>query len=212
MNRILYKSGTAPSAPRTMPPLTTIRCVRSAMATKSVSAQLSFLNLLDRAHEEWRSVPGWPAYEVSNHGRVRRVQPALGATVGAVLKASPATNGYPRVTLCDARSGKPKYRNVHDLVCRAFHGEPPSPEHEVAHADGNRTNNYYKNLRWATQSENRLDKQLHHRAKKKLNVAQVLKIRWMFSVSKNNKEIADVFGVNKSTIIRIRSGSTWGWL
>jgi hypothetical protein len=46
---------------------------------------------------------------------------------------------------------------VHRLVCAAFHGPPPSPDHEVAHSNGIKTDCRASNLRWATSAENKQD-------------------------------------------------------
>src|ERR1035438_10089459 len=43
---------------------------------------------------------------------------------------------------------------VHVLVCRAFHGEQPTPKHEANHKDLNKHNNCDWNLEWLTRKEN----------------------------------------------------------
>ena len=54
------------------------------------------------------------------------------------------------------RFDKKSYR-VNRVVCRIATGED-RPELEVAHNDNDKTNNSPDNLRWATRSENELDK------------------------------------------------------
>ena len=161
------------------------------------------ISVIGGAFEEWRTVAGWPEYEVSNLGRVRRV----GA---GVLKATPARNGYPRVTLC--RSGRNHYQHVHVLVCVAFHGAKPSIVHEVAHADGQRTNVRADNLRWATFSENMRDKQRHLMAKKKLTAADVQEIRRSLREGISARSLAKKYNVDKANVARIRDGKIWAWL
>ena len=46
---------------------------------------------------------------------------------------------------------------VHRLVCEAFHGTSPGPNHTVDHIDRNLTNNHESNLRWATKTEQRVN-------------------------------------------------------
>jgi hypothetical protein len=44
---------------------------------------------------------------------------------------------------------------MHRLVCTAFHGEPPTPDHtDVDHIDGDPGNNRTENLRWVTHAQN----------------------------------------------------------
>jgi hypothetical protein len=60
---------------------------------------------------------------------------------------------YWAVNLCLGR-GKVKIEKVHRLVCLAFIGPPPTPEHGVNHRDRNRLHNDRFNLEWATNTEN----------------------------------------------------------
>lgn len=50
---------------------------------------------------------------------------------------------------------------VHRLVCEAFHGPAPEATMDVAHNNGNRTDNRAENLRWATRAENIADQRKH---------------------------------------------------
>lgn len=47
-----------------------------------------------------------------------------------------------------------KTRNVHEVVCTAFHGEKPQSHFTVDHHNRNKTDNNYTNLSWVTQKEN----------------------------------------------------------
>lgn len=62
-------------------------------------------------------------------------------------------NGYMHVS--DVR--------VHRIICYAFHGEPPTPQHVVDHIDTNRQNNRPENLRWITKLENTLNNPITRR-------------------------------------------------
>ncbi len=64
------------------------------------------------------------------------------------------SQGSTTVSLC--REGKPKTFGVHQLVCRAFHGEPPSG-HEVCHSNGDSTDTLATNLRWDSRAANAQD-------------------------------------------------------
>jgi hypothetical protein len=108
----------------------------------------------------WRGIPDWPEYQVSDRGDVRRIGNATGAVVGRILK--PLLNkktGYFAVCLC--RNSTSVRVDIHRLVALAFHGPQPSANYLVAHNDGCRTNNCAANLRWATQRENLRDCREH---------------------------------------------------
>lgn len=103
--------------------------------------------------EIWREVPEYEGvYEVSNLGRVRRVE------TQRVLKGKTLRNGYREVTL--SREGNPRFFLIHRLVMLAFKGAPPE-KHEVCHNDGNKENNRLDNLRYDTHSNNAKDRIKH---------------------------------------------------
>lgn len=97
--------------------------------------------------ERWLPIPGWPAYEVSDLGRVRK-----GARI--LRQSENYPGGYPRVAL----HGPSGFRTelVHILVLTAFVGPRP-PGMFACHTDDNRNDNRLANLRWATPAENCAD-------------------------------------------------------
>ena len=110
-------------------------------------------------NEEWRDIKDYPAYEVSNFGRVRKKDRPVTqfghkehytrVMKGRVLKTGILNSGYLVVWLCDG--GKKKAVTVHRLVAVAFvDGEG----NDVNHIDGNKCNNKASNLEWVTRSEN----------------------------------------------------------
>lgn len=102
----------------------------------------------------WRDVPGWIGIlQAHVSGAIRSLEPVAGRRVGRIYasKFNPHT-GY--VAISPRRAGKRLYLAVHRLVCLAFHGEPPTPEHQVNHKDGDKTNNAADNLEWVTPIEN----------------------------------------------------------
>lgn len=103
--------------------------------------------------ELWRDVVGYEKlYQVSNHGRVRSMAGWTRA-VGHILK--PQLRGKNvEVSLC--RRGTQIQKKICFMVLEAFVG--PKPEGlQCCHFDDDRWNNYLTNLRWDTQSSNRLD-------------------------------------------------------
>lgn len=118
-----------------------------------------------------------------------------------------------------ASSGKWVSVHVHVAVCLAFKGPRPTPKHEVAHRDGNRTNNRPRNLRWATHTENGADTRRHGRTRPgsknpsaKLTEEQVLEIRRLRNEGWTLVALGTKFGVHFTTIHLISTGEKWGWL
>ena len=99
----------------------------------------------DLESEQWRAVEGYPRYEVSNLGRVRKN--------GKLTPLHRAGKGYLRTTL--QKDGKQKQDYIHRIVAKAF---IPNPENKptVNHIDGDKDNNRVSNLEWATYLENNL--------------------------------------------------------
>ena len=112
--------------------------------------------------EKWKSINGFPNYEVSNFGQVRNIKS------GRMISQSKQKDGYIHVRLCD--NGQKKYFGVHRLVALAF-CQDYFEGAAVNHLDENKANNNAENLKWVTYSQNarygtRIDrireKQLNH--------------------------------------------------
>lgn len=165
---------------------------------------------------EWRAIPGWLAYDVSNDGQVRRVVQSRGARGGRILK--PLLNrktGY--FSVCLSRQSFQKRIDVHRLVAITFLGDPPSVRHLIAHADGNRTNNCVVNLRWATQSENLSDCVRHGTAMigsrnpaTSLVELDVQAMRRMKGLGIPRSVIADGYGLHRRQVFKILARENWG--
>jgi len=95
-------------------------------------------------NEIWRSINGYLNYDVSTHGRIRNNK------TGLILK-NHFNQRYYKIGLYN--NGKTNYLLVHRLVCDAFN-DNINNHNIVDHIDGNRENNFYKNLRWCTQETN----------------------------------------------------------
>ena len=162
----------------------------------------------------WRTVPGYPAYEVSVDGLVRRCQGFRCRRAYRVLVPFVRPNGYAQVILY--RDGRRQRFGVHQLVALAFLGPKPSLQHQVAHLDGQRLNNHVSNLAWLLPIENDAHKDLHgtrlrgsqiHSAK--LVEAQVVLIRQALAVGIRQCALAQTYGVSDSTVSLIARGKTW---
>jgi hypothetical protein len=163
---------------------------------------------------EWRACHGHQNYLVSNDGRVRRVlrdKRQRCGDFGRILKPS-AAHGYLHVILVNR--GQRFSRSVHRLVAIAFLGEPPSPQHQVAHCDGNRQNNHVQNLRWALPSENNADRLRHGTLhiktwNSKLTVSDIARIRELALHRVAQRQIAREYGVQSSHINKVVRGLKW---
>lgn len=168
--------------------------------------------------EERRKIPGYPdRFEISSSGVLYRD--------GVPDKAVCKVRGYPVVTII-THDGRRKLVYRHRLVCLAFHGMPPSDNHEVAHRDGVRDHIHKSNLRWATKIENADDRRLHgtHPAgdlnpRAVLDAVAVEELRATLVVSPGRKRLprgaglvaaaAKKYGVTKETIWNAVRGRTW---
>lgn len=164
---------------------------------------------------DWRSIPGWPEYEISEDAHVRRSIGGKGTRAGRFLR--PWCNhqtGYFFVQLWreNRRHGIP----IHRLVALAFLGRPPSKDHVVAHCDGSRDNNQPWNLRWATQKENAADTFLHgthnrgsRNGQAKLDEDRAVLILEMAAKGSSQGDLARRFGISRQVVGDIINGRRW---
>lgn len=173
----------------------------------------------------WKQIPDWPQYEVSNDGQVRcwsipGFKPKdRTRRLPRYKKAHVAKDGYARVTLCES-SHTPKQRietfSVHRLVAMCFI-PTDNINLDVAHLDGLKTNNHYKNLKWCTRKENESHKVIHGtRASGTKNGQSKLCDRAVSAIRKlakekrwKQREIAELFQVGKANVSSIILGKSW---
>lgn len=158
--------------------------------------------------EDWRDVPGYEC-QVDPTGQVR------GKT--GTLKGWLDDDGYRRVHV--RRDGAWRQVPVHLLICTAFHGPRPTPDHEVAHGDGDRTRNAQDNLRWASPQEQSDDKVRHGtmaageaNGQAVLTDDEVRQIRALYR--KGDARVGQVglaarFEVSRLAIQRVVNGTGW---
>lgn len=161
--------------------------------------------------EEWREIEDYPAYQVSNLGRVKRLA-GKGCKKERILKKYPNNCGYLRVRL--SQNGESKQFFVADLVANAFLGPRPDGL-DINHIDGNKQNNAAANLEYCTRSENirhafstglRSDRGEKH-PQSKLTQNQVIEIKQHLEIS--TKEFAQRFNVSYQAVWDIRAGRRW---
>lgn len=184
--------------------------------------------------ETWKSIEGFPLYEVSDLGRIRSLPRTYDRpnhwdgssqtvrTGGRVLRGwVKSVRGRPVcVMVALRRDGKTYEERVHRLVLGAFVG-PPGPGEEGCHNDGDPLNNAAENLRWDTHSANLSDMtehgtraappvfrgEAHHNTT--LTAEQVRAIRATPLVRGAKARMAREYGVSAQTIHRILEGRVW---
>lgn len=168
------------------------------------------------SEEDWRVVPGFPTYFVSNHGRICSIGASAGLRrIPRIKKLSVDKDGYNTVSLCIGVAAKTKTFRVARLVLLAFVG-PCSVGMEAAHLNGNRTDNRLINLAWKTPLENHADKIRHGttaRGEKNYRTALtdsvVRQIKQHIRHGYRNVDIANQFGVSVSVVSQIKRRRTW---
>lgn len=107
--------------------------------------------------EEWRTIPEWDLYEISNFGRLRGKDRIINNHGGSYLRKArllkPVKDRHGYYTFWLKQNGKKKNVKIHRLVATCF---IPNPENKpcVNHIDNNPSNNSVDNLEWATMQEN----------------------------------------------------------
>lgn len=158
--------------------------------------------------ESWKQIEGYDGYEISDLGNVRcwrkRNRNALPPTSPREVKSFPNRSGYPKVVL----GFKGPTQMIHRLVAEAF-VDGRAPGLEVAHSNGDKTDNRASNLRWVTRAENHADKRLHGTSGRKIDIDTAREIRRQCSEGKARREVAAQFALTYSTVGKIVRGDLW---
>ena len=176
--------------------------------------------------EVWKTIPGFPDYSASDHGRIRRDTGGNSTRAGRMLKpvssgSSPKDGHIRGWQVGLRRDGRTIRRGVHRLVLETFVGQCPEGM-EGCHNDGEPANNRLDNLRWDTHAGNCADTVRHGRSNRgdrsptaKLTEADARLIRtafkW-FGPKLSRATFARSLGVSTATISNIKLGKTWGWV
>lgn len=178
--------------------------------------------------EQWRAIEGFPNYSVSSLGQIMRTgHTGRYAPATKPLKAPIGPVGYRMVAL--HADGRQRTVALHTVVCEAFRGPRPSPDHQVAHGDGNKLNNQVSNLRWATRSENMADCVAHgtryfgddhHNRRRPERMARgernggggkltEVDVRKIITDTRRHKDIAAEYEIVKSMVSMIKRREVW---
>ena len=96
-------------------------------------------------NDTWRSISGYPTYQISNIGRVRNLDN------NRISKGHDNGSGYLKTVLC--QNGEQTSFYIHRLVAQEFLDNIDNKP-KVDHVDGDRKNNSILNLRWVSDGEN----------------------------------------------------------
>ena len=164
----------------------------------------------------WAIHPVLADYAVSEYGDVMRVTAARTRRIGHFVKGCPGgnSNEYWRYKLVGPQGKRAYWR--HRLVAECFIGPQPTPEHRIAHGDGNSFNSHYKNLRWATPKENGEDTVKHgslkgvNNGRAILTTQQVQEARAAYTGKYGEQSaLARKYGVTSSSMYSILTKEHW---
>ena len=154
--------------------------------------------------EVWKDAIGYEKYfSVSNSGKI------WSKRTSKELKTTVTKNGYEVfVSRLNGRNSKAIMFRVHRMVAEAF-VENTDCKPYVNHINGNKMDNCYKNLEWASAKENVI-----HAIKSKLISTKLLEsdipnIRLRIKNGENLIEIANDYGVGRTAISNIKHELTW---
>lgn len=157
----------------------------------------------------WRQIPGYSRYSVSDTGAVRRDVQIYRARPGPV-SVSISNAGYPSVGIT-GDDGVGRKLHVHVLVMLAFVGPRPGKAF-VCHADGIKTNNAVHNLRYDTPANNTADAIAHGHDfgwMRRLSEAQVFEIHARCARNEPHGSIARDFAITSAAVCSIATGKSW---
>lgn len=175
---------------------------------------------VSRMDEHFKILKDFPAYRISNHGRIQSRWERGSYYNGFEcedkwidLKTHPDTKGYHQVHLCDGR-GTIKTIRVHKIMAQCFLSTPTIDKPIVRHLDSNPSNNDISNLAYGTYTENENDKILNgtwntRNGGAKLTPTQVVEIRNKLTCGETQKTLAIEYGVSRPTITRISNNQIW---
>lgn len=168
--------------------------------------------------EEWKVVPGYSRYIVSNTGKIKSLD-YRGTGRKIELKKTLSKKGYLQIMLVDDNYKK-KCLSVHRIVLLAFCG---NSDLDVNHKDGDKANNNINNLEYCSRSDN-----LKHayknglrekpfgekNPKSKLSRKQVEEIRdykEKYGYLKNSKELALKYNISAGALYHTAYGTYGRW-
>lgn len=166
--------------------------------------------------EEYRVIPDYPRYSISNLGNVINNQ------TGQVISQRKSSRGYMRFNV---RTGIPKYEKPKTLVTHRMVAELFLPKVQgkdyINHKDADKTNNCVDNLEWCTPKENSVHacetiqglKEKYQRNIKKAQEANGIRIcvykgNSLIGKYNSKREVAQALGISEKTVYNDLHGMT----
>lgn len=115
------------------------------------------------------------------------------------------------------KDGRRLPKDIHSLVCSAFHGPKKSEKFVVAHLDGDCKNNNPDNLIWTTYLTNLNHRFIHEthdsgtsNSRAVLNDETLFVCRWLLNNTKlTHYQISDILGVGRGVVSKVNSGDRY---
>lgn len=139
--------------------------------------------------ERWLPCREFPAYEVSNTGKIRN------ARTGRILKTYINEKGYETVTL--RKNNRQQNIKVHRIVADAF-CEQYYEDLDVTHMDQDRLNNHADNLEWRFRSD--IQKRGYRRYGRLGNRSKAIRVMETGEIFMSIDECAKSLGMSRSAV------------
>lgn len=186
--------------------------------------------------EIWKPIKGYEGiYEVSNAGRIKRLQREIQCDTSRVtteysitikekilspIRIGSSNKKYLAVALRDSK-GNRKIFKIHRLVASSFIPNPYNLPH-IDHIDGNKENNSVSNLEWVTERENYrrayitglFNPKGENNGNTRLTSEEVKEIRQIYVKGDHvygARALGRRYGVSGTTIDRIVSRKGWNY-
>ncbi len=169
--------------------------------------------------EIWKDIPGHEGrYEASSLGRVRSLDRQSGKrSVRGKILVSSFRGKYAFVSLMN--NYQKSTRTVHSLILETFVGPRPHG-FDGCHNNGIPSDNRLENLRWASRSDNVKDSIAHGTFSRnapcgersnlsKLVAEDVLRIREATLFGARQKDLASIYGLERTAVQDIVHRNTW---
>lgn len=154
----------------------------------------------------WKRIPDFPAYLVSDQGRVWREIPALTRPAGEIRPQ----NMHDYLTVVLAAGGRKKPFLVHRLVATLFLPPPTDAKATtVNHKDGDKSNNRVENLEWMSPRQNNIHAIAVLKRRRSLTVEQAHELCARYRAGERQVDLAKAYGVYQQEVSLIVRGRSW---